>query len=62
MRYKFLMILSLALMFSCTEPIKIEPQEGPQMVGVFGSITNEYKKHTVELSRTRDFILLLHLR
>ncbi|HJH59761.1 MAG TPA: DUF4249 family protein [Bacteroidetes bacterium] len=55
MRYKFLMILSLALMFSCTEPIKIEPQEGPQMVGVFGSITNEYKKHTVELSRTRDF-------
>ncbi len=55
MKYRFLIILLFSFLYSCTEPIEIKPADGPQMVGIFGSITNEHKKHTVELSRTRDF-------
>ena len=40
---------------SCKEKITIEPQEGPQLLGVYGSITDEYKNHKITLSRTSDF-------
>lgn len=53
-RYYIIIILALSL-FSCTDNIIIDTQEGPQLVGVTGYITNEYKKHQVILSRTADF-------
>lgn len=40
---------------SCTEKMKIEPQEGDQLVGISGSITDEYKKQEVIISRTESF-------
>lgn len=40
---------------SCIDDIEIETQEGPQLVGINGYISNEYKKHQVVISRTLDF-------
>lgn len=45
----------LAGFASCTEPMRIDPQEGQRYVGISGSITNEYKKQEVILSRTEPF-------
>lgn len=53
---KYLIIITLTLsLFSCTDNIIIDTQEGPELVGVSGYITNEYKKHQIILSRTADF-------
>ena len=53
-KYLVLILLSLSL-FSCTDDIIIDVQEGPKLVGVSGYITNEYKKHQIVISRTLDF-------
>ena len=48
------MILAFA-MFSCREDIIIDLEEGSPLIGVEGSITDEYKRHEVILSYTADF-------
>ncbi|MBR2051113.1 MAG: DUF4249 family protein [Bacteroidales bacterium] len=53
-KYLIIILLSLSL-FSCTDDIIIDVQEGPKLVGVSGYITNEYKKHQIVLSWTSDF-------
>ncbi len=40
---------------SCIDDIEIETQEGPQLVGINGYISNEYKKHQITISKTLDF-------
>lgn len=40
---------------SCINDIEIDTQEGPQLVGINGYISNEYKKHQIVISRTLDF-------
>lgn len=47
-----LLILSLS---SCIDDINIDTQEGPELVGINGYITNEYKRHQIVLSKTADF-------
>ena len=42
-------------MFSCTEDIIIDLEEGSPLIGVEGSFTDEYKRHEVILSYTADF-------
>ena len=42
-------------MFSCREEIIIDLEEGSPLIGVEGSITDEYKRHEVILSYTADF-------
>ncbi len=51
----FNIFLFSLLIMSCKERITIEPQEGPQLLGVYGSITDECKNHKITLSRTTDF-------
>ena len=53
---KTLIILSIIIGFvACTEKMKIDVAEGERLVGVSGSITDEYKHHEVILSYTEDF-------
>ncbi|MGN0032355.1 MAG: DUF4249 family protein [Candidatus Limimorpha sp.] len=47
-------LLSLLLM-SCTEKMIIETQEGEQLIGISGSITDEYKYQEIIISRTAEF-------
>lgn len=53
-KWMLYMILAFA-MFSCREEIIIDLEEGSPLVGVEGSITDEYKRHEVILSYTADF-------
>jgi hypothetical protein len=51
-------ILYLALIFgllSCTEEVVIDLESGEQIIGIYGSITTEKKKHAIILSRSTDF-------
>lgn len=48
-------IFSLIHLTSCIEDIEIDPQEGPQLIGINAYFTNEYKKHQLVLSKTMDF-------
>lgn len=48
-------ILFTIFVVSCTEKITIKPQDGQQLLGVYGSITDELKKHEITLSRTMQF-------
>ena len=50
-----LILLMTICMTSCIDPIKIDPQDGPQLIGINGYITNEYKKHQIVISKTADF-------
>lgn len=53
---RFLYIITIVLILSsCTKEIRIDTQEGPQLIGISGYITNEYKKHEVVISKTADF-------
>ena len=53
---KILIILSAIIcLTACTERMTINVQEGERLVGVSGSITDEYKHHEVILSYTEDF-------
>ena len=53
-KWMLYMILAFA-MFSCREDIIIDLEEGSSLIGVEGSITDEYKRHEVILSYTADF-------
>lgn len=55
LKHIFNIFLFSLLIMSCKEKITIEPQEGPQLLGVYGSITDEYKYHKITLSGTTDF-------
>lgn len=48
-------LLTSLLLSSCIDDIEIETQEGPQLIGINGYISDEYKKHQVVISKTRDF-------
>ena len=48
-------MLPLMLLFSCTEDIIIDLEEGEPMVGVEASFTNELKHHEAILSYTANF-------
>ncbi len=48
-------LFSLIFLYSCIEDIEIDPQEGPQLVGINAYFTNEYKKHQLVISKTMDF-------
>lgn len=48
-------IFALIALTACTEKMRIEPQDGEQLVGVSASITDENKKQEVILSRTETF-------
>ncbi len=50
-----LYFLLLTGLFSCTEEIIIDLESGEQMIGIYGSITTEKKKHVITLSRSADF-------
>ena len=53
---KILIILSAIIgLTACTERMTIDVQEGERLVGVSGSITDEYKHHEVILSYTEEF-------
>lgn len=54
MKKYFIAILMLSLL-SCTDDIIIDVQDGPELIGINGYITNEYKKHQIILSKTTDF-------
>jgi len=55
MKRVFVILLIITGLASCSEKIIIDTQEGIQLVGISGSITDEYKKHEVVISRTADF-------
>lgn len=51
-----LFILSVIIgLVACTEKMTITPQDGAQLVGISASITDEYKKQEVIISRTEPF-------
>lgn len=54
---KHILIIGIILLglVSCREAIEIKPVEGEQLIGVYGSITDEFKKHEITLSRTMQF-------
>ena len=55
-RLLFLMpLMMLLVLFSCTEDIIIDLEEGSPLIGVEGSFTDEYKRQEVILSYTADF-------
>ena len=55
---KLLLLIPMMLvfvMFSCTEDITIDLEEGSPLIGVDGSFTDEFKRHEVILSYTAEF-------
>lgn len=48
-------ILTIIGFISCTEKMKIDTQDGMQLVGISGSITDEYKYQEIIVSRTEPF-------
>lgn len=48
-------ILAIVGLIACTEKMRIDTQEGVQLVGISGSITDEYKHQEVIVSRTEPF-------
>ena len=52
---KLWLILSLAFLFSCTEEVIIDLEEGQPLIGVEASFTDELKHHEAVLSYTADF-------
>lgn len=48
-------IILLIGLTSCIDEIEIDTQEGPQLVGINGYISDEYKKHQIVVSKTMDF-------
>lgn len=55
MKRSLIILLLLVGFTACTELMRIDPQEGQRFVGISGSITDEYKKHEVIISRTEPF-------
>ena len=52
-KINILLILFATLLTSCIDPIEIDPQDGPKLIGINGHITNEYKKHLGQLTITK---------
>ncbi|MBQ6082924.1 MAG: DUF4249 family protein [Bacteroidales bacterium] len=55
MKKTLFIIMAFIGLTACTEKMRIGPQDGEQLIGVSASITDEYKKHEVILSRTETF-------
>lgn len=55
MKKALIILLTIIGLAACTEKMRINTQDGAQLVGVSASITDEYKKHEVILSRTEPF-------
>ena len=55
MKRLLVIIFTIIGITACTEKMMIEPQEGQQLVGVSGSITDVYMKQEVILSYTTPF-------
>ena len=55
MRKIILYIILVLGSFSCKEEVTIDLESGEQMIGIYGSITTEKKKHIIILSRSTDF-------
>ena len=55
MKRTLIILFAIIGLTACTEKMKIDTQEGERLVGVSASITDEYKKHEVILSRTESF-------
>lgn len=53
--YKIFSLALLVMLFSCTEDIVIDLEEGDPLIGVEGSFTDELKRHEVVLSYSADF-------
>lgn len=54
-KLKLIVLLMLVTLFSCSEDVVIDLEEGDPLIGVEGSFTDEYKRHEVILSYTADF-------
>jgi hypothetical protein len=52
---EFITIFCVLSFFSCTKEVVIDLESGEQMVGIYGSVTNEMKKQSVTLSRSMGF-------
>ncbi len=50
-----LYFILLTGLLSCTEEVVIDLEPGEQMIGIYGSITTEKKKHAIILSRSTGF-------
>lgn len=50
-----IILFALLGLSSCTEKMIIDTQDGERLIGVSGSVTDEFKKHEVILSYTEDF-------
>lgn len=55
MKRTLIILLTIIGITACTERMRIETQEGKQLVGVSASITDEYKKQEVIISRSEPF-------
>jgi len=53
--YKIFPLALLVMLFSCTEDIVIDLEEGNPLIGVEGSFTDELKRHEVILSYSANF-------
>lgn len=51
----FMLFLMFPFVVSCREDIVIDLEEGEPLIGVEGSLTDEFKRHEVILSYTADF-------
>lgn len=51
----YLSNLLLLLLCGCREDIIIDVEEGNQMIGIYGCITNEFKQHQITISKSGDF-------
>ncbi len=55
MKKHLIIILALICFSACTEKMQIDTPDGEQLVGISGSITDEYKQHEIIISRTMPF-------
>ena len=55
MKKTLIILLTIIGLVACTENMKIDVVDGERLVGISGSITDEYKHHEVILSYTEDF-------
>lgn len=49
------LFLIMSILSGCTEDIVIDVEDGPGMIGIYGSITNEMKCHQITVSRSGSF-------
>lgn len=54
-RLLYILFFTLFAIPSCKENIIIDTEEGELLIGIYGSITNEEKRHTITISRSEKF-------